>query len=105
MITSSLDNSGGDIDSPRANSQGRAPTAVPSLAERLDALAEKYGMMYDDLDLMGEAIALARRVEAAPKVRVRGKIGEVCMIPVSHDFCGKRVRLVVCEEGGADGNS
>lgn len=35
---------------------------APSLAERLDALAEKYGMMYDDLDLMGEAIALARRV-------------------------------------------
>lgn len=30
----------------------------------------------------------------APKVRVRGKVGEVCMVPVSHDFCGQRVRIV-----------
>ena len=33
-------------------------------------------------------------VEDAPKVRVRGKVGEVCMVPVSHDFCGQRVRIV-----------
>ena len=33
-------------------------------------------------------------LEGAPKVRVRGKVGEVCMVPVSHDFCGQRVRIV-----------
>jgi hypothetical protein len=34
----------------------------------------------------------------APVAKVRGKVGEVCMVPVSHDFCGQRVRLVR-EEG------
>ena len=33
-------------------------------------------------------------VQDAPRVKVRGKVGEVCMVPVSHDFCGQRVRIV-----------
>jgi len=33
-------------------------------------------------------------VQDAPKVRVRGKVGEVCMVPVSHDFYGQHVRIV-----------
>ena len=43
--------------------------------------------------------ALARRVEGAAKVKVRGKVGEVCMVPVSHDYCGQRVALVPVEGG------
>jgi hypothetical protein len=46
------------------------------------------------IQLLREASELARRVEGAPKVKVRGKIGEVCTVPVSHDYCGKRVALV-----------
>lgn len=37
---------------------------------------------------------LALEMMDAPVVKVRGKVGEVCMVPVSHDFCGSRVRLV-----------
>ncbi len=40
-------------------------------------------------------------VDAAPRVGVRGKVGEVCMVPVSHDYCGKRVRIVPDDLGGA----
>lgn len=49
--------------------------------------------------LLREAAALARRVEGAAKVKVRGKVGEVCTVPVSHDYCGKRVALVPVEGG------
>lgn len=48
--------------------------------------------------LRNERDALRAMIDGAPLVRVRGKVGEVCMLPVSHDFCGKRVRLVV-EDG------
>ena len=44
--------------------------------------------------LIREAAALARRVEGAAVAKVRGKVGDVCMVPVSHDYCGQRVRLV-----------
>jgi len=61
-----------------------------SLSERLNALAAKYGMMYDDLELMSEAAALARRVEAAPLIIARAEN----RLPVRN---GKLVRLVVEE--------
>lgn len=74
------------------------------LSERLEALLREHretmaadvlmSWARDALVEMAEAAALARRVEGAAKVKVRGKVGDVCMIPVSHDYCGQRVRLV-----------
>lgn len=72
---------------------------MKKLSERLGEVRDKYGMAYEDAGALDEAAELARRFEAAPKVKVRGKVGEVCMVPISHDFCGKRVRIVPEKEG------
>lgn len=45
------------------------------------------------------ALQTLARMEAAPSVKVRGKVGELATICVSHDFVGKRVRLVLEESG------
>lgn len=47
------------------------------------------------LQVTAERDALRARIEAAPVVRARGKVGELCTVVVSHDLAGKRVRLVV----------
>jgi hypothetical protein len=47
--------------------------------------------------LRAERDALRGRIEDAPTAKVRGKVGEICMVPVSHDLMGKRVALVVIE--------
>ena len=41
-----------------------------------------------------ELAALKRRIAEAPKVKVRGKVGEVCTIHVSHDLAGQLVALL-----------
>ena len=74
------------------------------LSERLEALLREHretmaadvlmSWARDALVEMSEAAALARRVEGAAVAKVRGKVGDVCMVPVSHDYCGQRVRLV-----------
>ena len=69
------------------------------LSERLEAeakLRRGCGQVHI-VKLLDDAAALARRVEGAAKVKVRGKVGEVCMVPVSHDYCGQRVALVPVE--------
>jgi len=67
------------------------------LSERLEAITKAPGIAMHAayVEAIREAAALARRVEGAAVAKVRGKVGEVCMVPVSHDYCGQRVRLVV----------
>lgn len=72
---------------------------MKKLSERLELVRDKFGMAYEDAGALDEAAELARSFEDAPKVKVRGKVGEVCMVPISHDFCGKRVRIVPEKEG------
>lgn len=66
------------------------------LSERLSSNALAYALLGEtELPaLLREAAAAVRAVEDAHVVRVRGKVGDVCMVPVSHDFFGKRVKLV-----------
>lgn len=49
--------------------------------------------------LTAERDALRARIDGAPTAKVRGKVGEICTVPVSHDLMGKRVALVVLEDG------
>lgn len=53
--------------------------------------AEVSGRMEAERD------ALQARIDGAIKVRVRGKVGELATVCVSHDLAGKRVALVVLE--------
>lgn len=39
--------------------------------------------------------ALVAEIDGAPVVKVRGRVGEMATICVSHDFVGRRVRMVV----------
>lgn len=73
---------------------------MKKLSERLwDMRVHTPDLDEDDLATLDEAAELARSFEAAPTVKVRGEVGEVCMVPISHDFCGKRVRIVPEREG------
>ena len=64
------------------------------LSERIDDLRECCELPQAALNVIHECYELARRVEGAAVAKVRGKVGDVCMVPVSHDYCGQRVRLV-----------
>lgn len=48
--------------------------------------------------IVRERDELRGRIAASPVVKVRGKVSELATICVSHDFAGKRVRLVVEED-------
>lgn len=81
---------------------------MKKLSERLEDEADSWDSWNrDHLEdgcfttppLLREAAELARRFEAAPTVKVRGEVGEVCMAPISHDFCGNSVRIVPEKEG------
>lgn len=62
---------------------------------------ETWGVVIDDKELanlIAELRDLRARMEGAPVVKVRGKVGEFATIVVSHNLVGKKVRLVVCDE-------
>ena len=46
-----------------------------------------------------ELAELRKRVAEAPKAKVRGKIGELATVCVSHDLAGKHVAIVPLREG------
>ena len=71
------------------------------LSERIDDMRQTGMHGAKMFNLLDECYALARRVEGAAKVKVRGKVGEVCTVAISHDYCGQRVALVPVE-GGSD---
>lgn len=48
--------------------------------------------------LLGELVA---EIEAAPVVKVRGKVGEFATVVVSHSLVGQQVRLLALDSGGA----
>jgi hypothetical protein len=53
-----------------------------------------FGAGYDILNRYAD---LLERIEKAPVAKVRGKVGEIATIAVSHDLAGKRVALVEVE--------
>jgi len=61
---------------------------------RMDVGVDAHGPRGVLERFIANAEALARRVEGAAVAKVSGKVGDVCMVPVSHDYCGQRVRLV-----------
>lgn len=74
---------------------------MDKLSESLLAIAAKYGMAYDDADVMDAAAKLARRVEEAPVGQAVGQSGPLpgyaAAIVLMEDparIKGQRVRLV-----------
>lgn len=79
------------------------PNDAP-LSERLDSLDRKFGMAYDDLATIREAVELARRVEGAPVAMIEDGEDYFALAPTSGDdfvvvgrLAGQRVRIVVEE--------
>jgi hypothetical protein len=68
------------------------PGASPTYMERFDSIASNF--MAEHATTIIRALAVMEAVEAAPVVKVRGKVGELATICVSHDFVGQRVALV-----------
>jgi len=83
--------------------RARTLTAEAELAALKKRIAEINERLSDvegnEAAWMRRAKYAENRIEKAPKVKVRGKIGEVCTIHVSHDLAGERVALLKMEDG------
>jgi hypothetical protein len=75
------------------------------LSDKLSALAESFGMMYDHYETMQQAIALAKRYEDAPVAIMDTREALGLCAPTEADFPalyaiqGQRVRILLDTEG------
>ncbi len=75
--------------------------ATEKLSDRIEAEIGCWPSTSTLCAVLRDAYAVARAVEDAPSGRVpKAKVGDLLLFPVSHDFAGKKVKLVVCDERG-----
>lgn len=89
-----------------AESERKLNIANGTIANIMDAkcqyvVTSHEGTSYCTLaESTGKELAeLRKRVAEAPKAKVRGKIGELATVCVSHDLAGKHVAIVPLREG------
>jgi hypothetical protein len=69
------------------------------LSDKLSAIAESFGMMYDHYETMEQAIALAKRYEDAPVRMVGESTSYSASVAGTGIKNGQRVRIVLDKEG------
>jgi hypothetical protein len=84
---------------PTAANINALPEPLREYIMRLSTDENRAGLIAKVQILEEQVKALNRMLEEAPIVKVRGKVGELAIIVVSHSLVGKRVRLVEVDDG------